>query len=129
IKYLQPDRIILMYADPAIDENYTDKVFNHNEEIIHKTKPRDLINFPIKDANAINEIITQKCVELRLNYNVIIAPMGPRIFALNSYLLANRYPDIFVWDFGIQALKKVPKSIPSGDIIAQLITFVDEDEY
>lgn len=128
IKYLQPDLIVLMYSDPAIDDRYTNAIFNNNQELIHNLEARNLINYPLTDANAINEIITAKCVELRLFYNIVIAPLGPKVFALNAYLLSNRYPDIFVWDTGFEQPVPNLKNLPSGKMIIQKVTFVNEEE-
>ncbi len=128
IKYLQPDLAILMYSDPAVDDRYTNAIFHNNQELIHKMDARNLINYPLTDANAINEIITQKCVELRLFYNIVIAPLGPKIFSLNAYLLSSRYPDIFVWNTGFEQPDKSAKNLPSGELVIQMVTFVNEDD-
>ncbi len=128
IKYLQPDLTILMYSDPAIDDRYTQAIFHTNQDLIHKMDARNLINYPLTDANAINEILTSKCVELRLFYNIVIAPLGPKVFALNAYLLSNRYPDIFVWDIGPELQDKGVKYLPSGELVVQKVTFVNEEE-
>ena len=128
IKYLQPDLTVLMYSDPAVDDRYTNAIFNNNQDLIHKTDARNIINYPLTDANAINEIITKKCVELRLFYNIVIAPLGPKIFALNAYLLSSRYPDIFVWNTGSHLPDKTGKNLPSGELVIQMVTFVNEDE-
>ncbi len=128
VNFSQPDLIILMYPDPGIDDKYTRTVFKNNADLIQQTAARNLINYPITDAESLNQIVTSKCVELRLSYNIIIAPLGPKIFALNAFLLSSRYPDINVWNFSTMQTEKPSKSIPSGEIIAQEVIFIDDDE-
>jgi hypothetical protein len=128
IKQLKPDLTLLMYADPAIDHQYTQTVFENNRELINNIEPRNLVNYPLTDTGSINEILTQKCVDLRLSHNVVICPLGPKIFALNAFLLAVRYPDIFVWNFSSMQSEKPKQKTASGEIIIQEVVFINEEE-
>ncbi|MGC9344737.1 MAG: hypothetical protein ACP5E3_18665, partial [Bacteroidales bacterium] len=98
VKYLKPDQLVILYADPAIDPTYVKNIFSNNKVLLDKTEPRNIINYPLLDIDALNEILTSKCMELRMDYNLVIAPLGPKVFTLNSFFLASRFPDIMVLD-------------------------------
>lgn len=126
---IKPDLLILMYSDPALEKVYVENIFKRNEKIISLANTRNLINYPIKDAEKINLLITQKCVELRLTHNVIIAPFGPKIFSLNAYLVASRYPDIEIINPEERKIDVKNNREPSGDVIVQKVEFVTEEDY
>ena len=94
---IKPDSIVLFYSDPA-PEGYIETIFKNNQELIDGVDIRDLYNYPLDDLNKTSEKLTNICINLRLKYNIVIAPLGPKVFTLLSLILAVRYPDIDVWN-------------------------------
>jgi hypothetical protein len=128
IKLMNPEQIIIMYADPAIDPAYVKRVFTNNRKLINSTEPRNLINYPLLRIDEMNQILTSKCIELRIDYNVVIAPLGPKIFTLNSFILMAQYPDIFVLKSSLGITKNKAGVKPSGEILVQKTVFSNLEE-
>lgn len=95
-KSLAPALTMLLYADPSNEVKYVEKVFKNNQDIIEQTEVRNLISFPLFNMDLTNEILTDLCLKLREKYNVVIAPVGPKVLSLLALLLSSRYPDISV---------------------------------
>jgi hypothetical protein len=96
LEKIKPSLLVLMYADPANDSKYIQRVLSNNNEIIFRTEVRNLFSYPLEDLKKTNEILTDLCLSLRVKYNIVLAPVGPKILSLLSLLLASRYPDINV---------------------------------
>ena len=92
---IKPDKIILMYPDPAY-KSYVELLFEVNKDIITEVDMRNMINYPLYDIDRTNEILTNLVLELRLNSNIVIAALGNKSFSLLSMLISLRYPDIEV---------------------------------
>jgi hypothetical protein len=95
-KFINPALTILAYADPTNDLIYVEKVFKFNQDLIEQTEVRNLIHYPLNDLEKTDEIITNLCLGLRIKYNIVIAPLGPKVLSLLVLLMASRYPDISV---------------------------------
>jgi hypothetical protein len=94
---LRPDRTYAFYSDPSIDDRFVKEVEKCNREILKDIKPDHVIKYPLNDMRSINMSLKQLCLDLRLSHQVILAPLGPKPFALACMLLSARYPDIWVW--------------------------------
>lgn len=95
-KTVKPELTVLLYADPTHDVQYVEKVFKFNQFLLDNTEVRNLINYPLNDLEKTDEIITNLFLGLRIRYNLVVAPLGPKVLALLILLMASRYPDINV---------------------------------
>jgi hypothetical protein len=95
-RHFKPALTILAYADPTNDLQYVEKVFKFNQNIIDATEVRNLINFPLNDLEKTDEIFTNLFLTLRSKYNIVFAPLGPKVLSLIVLLMATRYPDLNV---------------------------------
>lgn len=125
---LKPDNTILFYADPA-PEGYVETVFENNAKIIEDTEMRNMLNFSLSDIDNIMESLTSLVLELRLKYRIIIAPLGPKSFALVSMLIASRYPDVDIWRLSSGTCSGELKREPVGHSIVLKSSFVSSEEY
>ena len=128
INKLKPSQLILMYADPSYDKRYVEEILKRNRKIIDKIEIRNFINYPIDNINAISEKLVNLCIDLRLNFNVIIIPLGPKIFTLISLLLAARYPDIEIWRVSSGGGDPVYDRTPLPDPLIYKISFIHDEE-
>ncbi len=128
IKKVKPAIVYLMYADPAPDEKYVISVFKMNQDILTEVEPRNMINYPLNDLAKTNELLTNLCLDLRLRYNVILAPLGPKVHALNCILLATRYPDIDVWRISSGSNVSVYDRIAGSDPLVLKVVFNNEED-
>lgn len=125
-KTLKPALTMLLYADPSHDLKYVEKVFNNNRELIEETEVRNLYNFPT-NLKKTNELLTNLCLSLRTKYNVVIAPVGPKVLSLLALLLASRFPDINVVRISSGASAAVYDRVPCNDPLIYAAEFVSDD--
>ena len=126
LKSLNPTQIILMYPDPAFDKRYVETVLRNNRKIIDKIEIRNFLNYPINNLNLIFELLNNLCLVLRLKFNVIIAPVGPKVFTLMSLLMAARYPDIDVWSIPSNSEAPVYEREPLNDQLIYKVSFIKD---
>lgn len=124
---LKPDITVLMYSDPALTKDFLECIFKVNDEVISAVQTGNLVSYPIKDPEILYQELTARCVELRISHNVVIVPLGPKIFMLNAYLLASRYPDIHVYNLNMKPRQRLFSSRSGHEILIQKATFINED--
>ena len=98
IDHLDPHKYFLFYSKPALDAKFVQKVEDNNKSIIEASK--DVVNFPLNDLAFIERELMSIYWLLKDNYNIIIAPLGPKPFTLVAMLLSIKYRDIDIWRVG-----------------------------
>jgi hypothetical protein len=126
-KSLNPALTILFYADPSNDLKYVKKVLKCNQELLELTEVRNLFNFPLNELDKTNEIITNLCLSLRIKYNVVIAPVGPKVFSLLTLLLASKYPDITVLRLSSGANATAFDRLPATEPLIYSVEFISDE--
>jgi len=126
-KTLNPALTLLLYADPSTDLKYVEKVFNNNRELIEDTEVRNLYSFPLNDLEQTNEVLTNLCLSLRTKYNIVIAPVGPKVLSLLALLLASRFPDINVVRISSGSSASVYDRVPCNVPLIYSAEFVSDD--
>lgn len=99
IEHLDPKECFLFYTDPAFEQRFVDKVLENNISIFNERKDQ-VMRFPLNDLLSLERQLTSLYFFLRENYSIIIAPLGPKPFALTAMLLSVQYPDIDIWRVG-----------------------------
>lgn len=127
-KAVSPDTTYLFYSEPAFDRRFVEKVYINNFRLIDNLQKNQVIAYPVRELDKIDYLLTTLCLELRMHHKVIIAPMGPKPFALCSLLLSARYPDIEVWRVSAGPSECVYDRKPGGDPIVCRAIFVYDDE-
>ncbi|MCB8999048.1 MAG: hypothetical protein H6540_03125 [Bacteroidales bacterium] len=126
-KTLKPDKTFLLYADPAMDLKYVERVFKYNQDLIEEIEVRNLVPYPLQDLDKLDEILTNLCLNLRLKYNIVIVPLGPKVSSLISLLIASRFPDINVIRLSPGPKAPVFERIPQGNPLIYEVEFVSDD--
>jgi hypothetical protein len=93
---VQPDHMLLLYADPAVHKSYVENIFVFNHSLITNVDIQNLIAYPLRDTAAVYKTLVDLSLPLRNEYNVMIVPQGPKIFSLLSMVLHLNYPDVNV---------------------------------
>jgi hypothetical protein len=75
-----------------------------------------------------DRLLTDLCLDLRLNYRIILAALGPKPFALICMLVGARYPDIEVWRVGAGKLESVYDRIPVGEPLVYSVEFGNHED-
>ena len=88
----------LFYSDESYNEKYSEEIENINKDIIDSTKPENIFTFPIHDLIYTNYILESLCNALMKEYRVVIAPCGPKPFALLAMINSLKYDySLEVW--------------------------------
>lgn len=114
----------LFYSDSSYNDMYCEEVEVLNKDIMSEISPNNIFKFPIHDLTYTNYILENLCLTLLKNYRVILAPCGPKPFAILSMINSLKHDDsIEVWR--ISAGSKVPKidRKPTGLISIIELTF------
>jgi hypothetical protein len=96
IEYLDPKITYALYSSPALDDRFSNAVELSNKKLISDLQDK-VIKFPFDDLFSIERVLTSLYFSLRDDYNVIIAPLGPKPFTFIAMLLSIKYDDIDVW--------------------------------
>ena len=97
VNRIRPAATYAFYSDPSFDSRFVAEVEKRNREILTHIDPAHVYKYPMNDMREINLSLKKLCMDLRLDSQVILAPLGPKPFALACMLLSARYPDIWVW--------------------------------
>lgn len=127
IKKIKPAQLFLMYTDPAFNIHYAETLLKNNKSIINIVEMRNLINYPFNNLELVHDKLKNLCLDLRLNYRVIIAPLSPNCFSLISLLLNNIYPDIDVWNVKTENNKTVFDKKATSDPILYEVNFINDE--
>lgn len=127
IDHLDPKIFYLLYSKPALDNKFVQKIEENNIDLL-KTNKDKVVVFPLEDLVALEKELTSLYFLLREEYNIVIAPLGPKPFALISMILSVRYKDIDIWRVGsgsdINEYNREP--IGDGQFIISKIKFSNE---
>lgn len=98
IDQLDPKITYVFYSKPALDEAFVKKIEKNNKSVIEENK--NIITFPIDSLLFIENELVSLYHMLKDEYNIIIAPLGPKPFTFVAMLLSAVYPDIDIWRVG-----------------------------
>ena len=127
--YIKPQKIFAFIPEPAFAREYANSVLEKNKLFLEKIGEKNIIKYPANNPDEINSKLTSLCLEMRLTSKVIIAPQGPKTFALTSLLLSIRYPDIKLWDIVFQVQDYNPEEgVASGEPVILKAVFSSDDE-
>ena len=104
-KMINPDLLYLFYADPPAEKKFVEKVFINNHKLINLAPIRNLIAYPVRNAQTIYHSLINTILPLRDEYSIVLIPQGPKIFSVVSMLVHMGYPDIRI---SYARLKKAP---------------------
>lgn len=94
LKRIKPDLLYLFYTDPAVEKRFVEQLFVNNHAVIERTPIRNLIPYPVHNAQNIYQILSNTILPLRDDYNITVIPRGPKIFSMVSMLVQLGYPEI-----------------------------------
>jgi len=126
-KAVGPEETYCFYTDPASDKRFIEKVYINNFRLIESLHKRHVFSYPLEDMKQTSSQLTDLCLDLRLNYRIILAPLGPKPFALLCMVTGTRYPDIEVWRVGAGKLESVYDRIPLGEPLVYSVEFGQDD--
>lgn len=99
IDQLDPAITYLLYTDPALDENFVNAVETNNNNILIEFKS-NTIKYPSDNLIILERELTKLYYKLKDDYNIIIAPLGPKPFTYVAMMMSIIFTDIEIWRVG-----------------------------
>ena len=97
VEYLEPSDTWVFYSDPPIDDRYLPMLQHSNESLFSWVEEDHLVPYPMPNLSATYSLLSGLVNRLADSKRVVIAPLGPKPFALISFLVAMTIPGIDVW--------------------------------
>jgi hypothetical protein len=126
-KNLNSQATFVFYANPAVDERYVNEVLENNQAVLKKIKQEQIISYPIFDLNSVNDSLTQLCINLRMNHQILLVPVGPKPFTLMCFILAARYPDIKICRVSSVINSVATDRKAHGELLVYKVQFTNEE--
>lgn len=99
IEHLDPKLCHIFYTKPSLDPLFAEKVEQNNANII-KERNKQITTYAFDDLLSLERALNALYQTLKKDYSIIIAPLGPKPFALVSMIMAAKYPEIDIWRVG-----------------------------
>jgi hypothetical protein len=128
IKKLNPDHLVLLYADPGFERSFVETVLKNNHKLIESVEIRHIVNYPAHDIEKTYQILKDICFELRAKHNIIIAHLGPKVLSFSSILLNISYPYVDIWKVQSKEGKSALDRIPIAKPVNVVVNFTHDDE-
>lgn len=97
--YLEPDELYAYYPI-GTDPNFEDAINKANSDFDFVGDPEKVISYPILQPEALLDSLFDLIDYKRRSHRVMILPMGPKLFAALSLVVALRYhPEVRVWRY------------------------------
>lgn len=125
IDQLDPKITFVGYTNPGLDDKFVKTILNNNKELLDNFKQENIFEFPIDNLNFIEKELTSLYYYLREDYNIVIAPLGPKPFTLVAMVMSMIYKEIEVWrvDSGFDINKYDREPISDSEFIINEIVF------
>lgn len=126
-KQLNAQVTYAFYANPSIDDRYVNEVLSNNESILKKISSEQIIPYTIFDLNSVSETLTQLCINLRMDHQILLVPVGPKPFTLMCFILASRYPDIKICRVSTIINSAATDHAAHGELLIYKVEFTTEE--
>lgn len=94
---LDPRRTVLMIPNSGLNDPFYRSVLESNKEIVQRTTKDWTFEYPLHDPLATYRILESVCLGLETHFRIVLASLGPKLFALICLLLAVENSDLSVW--------------------------------
>jgi len=99
IEHLDPKISYIFYTKPAFDNRFVKTLEANNHSILNDPTNK-IRTYQFDDLLDLERQLTAIYENIRDDYSVIFAPLGPKPFTFISMLMSVKYPDIDVWRVG-----------------------------
>lgn len=114
----------LFYSDNSYNEEYSTEIEFLNKDFINEIKTENVFRFPIYDLIYTNYLLDNLCNVLMKNFRVIIAPCGPKPFALLAMLNSLMHDNLIeVWRISPGDSLSICDRVPTGLISTLEVNF------
>ena len=122
IDQLDPKLTYIFFTDPALDPRFVETIKSNNKNILERDK--NIITYPFDNLLYLERELTSLYYLLKDEYNIIIAPLGPKPFTFVAMMMSIIYDEIDIWrvgsGFDINKYEREPFE-PSKFIVNEII--------
>lgn len=104
------------FTDNSRQPEFSEEVKKNNAQLLNQLKPENICTYSIIDLNGLYHSLYSLCKDLESNYRVIIAPCGPKSFALISLIVSLELKNIGVWRISPGKSAMPLDKVPEGEI-------------
>jgi hypothetical protein len=97
VNYIEPAVTVAFLADPALDEKFLVAAGEANQPLLQMLGEEQIVRYPLAGIRVTAALLESCCLGLLKEHRIILAPLGPKPFALLSMLLASVHTGIEVW--------------------------------
>jgi hypothetical protein len=97
VEYIEPQRTVLFYTDPAFDDQFVRDVKNNNSALFRMVDDCDMVPHPFSDLDYTIGKIIDSVGDLSQSYRVIVAPLGVKPFALLAMIALLQLKNADLW--------------------------------
>jgi hypothetical protein len=97
VDFFKSINVLFFLPNSFVVADYSKLVRQQNENILKMAGKNNVYQYDASNIEEIDAKLTSICLNLRINYRIIIFSFGPKTFSLASFLLNARYPDIEIW--------------------------------
>jgi hypothetical protein len=118
---LDPAIVASFLARPGGSREFERSAEAANQDFLRLVEPQFQFDYPLMDFNTSFQRLHAVCRWLRDTAAVVIAPLGPKVFALCSFLVALDDPGVSVWRISAGEREGAPDRPAAGPILAVTI--------
>jgi len=126
VDYVEPAETFAFYTDPAPDRNFPKTVRRNNAQLLRRLGSSRTFKYPAEDLQTTATILLSLALGLAKDFRVILAPLGPKPFALLCFLLASRYEEFDVWRVSSGEQGRALDRPPGGKLIVARVCYTAE---
>jgi hypothetical protein len=117
VNYVEPAVTVAFLSDPALDERFVEATMEANRSLLQTLGEEQTVRYPLGSLRATAALLESCCLGLLKEHRIILAPLGPKPFALLSMLLASAHMGIEVWRVSAGEKGSVKSRKPIGKIL------------
>lgn len=117
VNYIEPAVTVAFLSDPALDSRFVEVTEEANGPLLRILGEEQIVRYPLGSLRATAALLESCCLGLLKEHRIILAPLGPKPFALLSMLLATAHVGIEVWRVSAGEKGNVKSRKPLGTIL------------
>lgn len=121
LQELDPESITSFVARPGLTRAFEKSALRANRDFLAFVPPTQQFEYPIMDFNTLFHRLHSVTRWLGHDSAVVLAPLGPKVFALASFLVAMNDPRVSVWRITAGPREGVSDRTAAGPVVAVMV--------
>ena len=122
IDHLQAANVFALIPTSSIGE-YLTAVEQANASLLSELKPRSVLRYRVEDPVSTYTLLESITNWMKVDFNPVLLPFGPKIFFVCSVLTACRHPEAAVWRMSAGASEQPVDRQPSDVLLSLSVSF------